>query len=125
MRSPHLSRWADLEPYSPPSHTGTTNHRLLDGADSDERLSVVHGRLEAGGAALRHLHRRSAQVTHILTGHCTADLDGVRHRLGPGDTIYIPPGVWHEVIVDGDAAVSLINVYQPPLSSDDIHPATL
>lgn len=81
---------------------------------------MVHGRLEPGGAAERHLHRRSAQVTHILAGRCTVDLDGERDALGPGDTVFIAPGVMHEVIVDGDQALELINVYQPPLQPDDI-----
>lgn len=115
-----ISRWDELTPYTPVAHTGTTNHRLVDASQTEGRLSFVHGRLEPGGAAERHAHGRSAQVTHILSGHCSIDLDGRADRLGPGDTVYIAPEVWHEFIVDGDRPVVLVNVYQPPLEADDI-----
>lgn len=120
MTGDHLSRWAELAAYSPPAHTGTTNHRLLTGEQTQGRLSMVHGRLDSGGAALRHRHHRSAQVTHILAGRCTVDLDGECRELGPGDTVYIPVGCWHEVTVLGEQELELINVYQPPLRADDI-----
>lgn len=120
MSSDAVSRWDDLTPYSPPAHQGTSNRRLLTGEQTGGRLSMVHGRLQPGGRAERHLHRHSAQITHILAGRCTVDLDGEIDTLGPGDTVYIAPGRRHEVVVDGDEPLELVNVYQPPLQPDDI-----
>lgn len=111
--------WADLRPYTPPRHTGTENHRILDGSVADNEVSVVHGRIQPGGEALPHYHRRSAQFLHVLAGSCDVTLDGSREHLDAGDSIHIPVEVRHQVTVTSEADLELINVYHPALAGDD------
>lgn len=111
--------WADLRPYAPPRHTGTQNHRLLDGAVSGGDVSVVHGRIQPGGEALSHYHRLSAQFLHVLAGSCDLTLDGERVHLDAGDSAHIPVEVRHRVTVTSEGDLELINVYHPALAADD------
>lgn len=113
--------WDGLAEYSPPAHVGTVNRRVLDAEGSEGRLSMVRGQLAPGGAAEAHYHRVSAQVTHILRGRCRVDVDGVTRELSAGDTVYFGVGEVHEVTVLGTEELQLVNVYVPPLGSDDIH----
>lgn len=113
--------WDDLTEYSPPAHVGTINRRVLDAAGSQGQLSMVRGTLSPGGAAEAHYHRVSAQVTHILSGRCEVDVDGDKREFGAGDTVYIGVGEVHVVTVLGTEELQLVNVYVPPLESDDIH----
>lgn len=116
-----FSEWASLEVYSPPAHVGTYNRRLLTDGDTEGRLSMVRGDLEPGGRAEAHFHVVSSQVTHILAGRCKVLVEDQVKELGPGDSVYIPVGKIHEVIVLGDQRLELVNVYVPPLAADDIH----
>lgn len=112
--------WEQLEEYSPPAHVGTTNRRILDGATSQETLSMVRGRLQPGGCAEAHYHRVSTQVTHVIAGRCRVEVDGQVQELGPGDTVFIPVGQVHVVTVLGETDLQLVNVYHPPLQTSDI-----
>lgn len=110
----------NLEPYSPPRHTGTQNLRLLDGQISGGKVSVVHGEIQPDGEAQPHFHKVSSQFTHILSGECILRLDDQEHQLKPGDSCFIPTDVTHQVVVTSTEPLKLINVYQPALLPEDI-----
>lgn len=112
-------RRADLQGYTPPRHSGTVNHRLLDGSIANGAFNVVHGAIEHGGEAEEHYHRRSSQFLHILSGACLVTLGTEREELKAGDSIFIPAGLRHHVEVTDPAGITLINVYQPALEPDD------
>lgn len=110
---------AELEPYTPPRHTLTSNLRLLPGADSDGAVSVVRGRIEHGGSALPHRHLKSTQFLHILDGRCSVEMDTDLIELAAGDSVLIPTNVIHHVEVLSADPLELINVYYPALAADD------
>lgn len=110
---------AELEPYTPPRHTLTSNLRLLPGDDADGEVSVVRGTIEQGGSALPHRHLESTQFLHILSGRCSVDLDSQTLELGGGDSVLIPTDVVHHVEVLSLEPLELINVYYPALAPDD------
>ena len=116
---PTVIRNADTETYSPPRHSGTTNRRLLDGSVTNGLYNVVHGHIEHGGEAEEHHHRYSTQFLHILSGSCRVTLDSAVVILESGESVFIPVGVRHHVEVLDPAGITLINVYQPALASDD------
>lgn len=115
-----LIRGIDLEGYTPPRHSGTVNHRLLDGSVTNGAFNVVHGAIEYGGEAEEHYHQQSSQFLHILSGACLVTLGAEREELKSGDSVFIPAGVRHHVEVTDQAGITLINVYQPALQPDDI-----
>lgn len=110
---------SELDPYTPPRHTLTSNLRLLPGADADGAVSVVRGTIEHGGSALPHRHLKSTQFLHILAGRCSVELAADTLELTGGDSVLIPTDVVHHVKVLSTEPLELINVYYPALAADD------
>jgi quercetin dioxygenase-like cupin family protein len=119
-RAAQVIPWKRLEAYTPPRHTGTVNHRLLDGSVTEEEFNIVHGAIEFGGEAEAHYHNRSVQFLHLLSGSCRVTLDDNTEELTAGDSLYIPAGIRHGVEVTSPEGITLINVYHPALAADDI-----
>lgn len=111
----------DLEPYTPPRHTLTTNHALLPSEAVEGLFNVVRGRIEPGGEALPHYHKVSKQFLHITAGRCLVMLGREEVQMGAGDSIMIDVNVPHKVSVISEEALELLNVYTPALLSDDIY----
>lgn len=111
----------DLEPYTPPRHTLTENHRLLPGELVKDQFNVVRGRIENGGQALAHHHKISQQFLHITAGSCVVTLGSDQVALSEGDSIFIDVEVPHKVEVTSIEPLELINVYTPALAPHDIH----
>lgn len=111
----------ELEPYTPPRHTLTTNHALLEGDAVEGQFNVVRGKIEKGGEALPHYHKVSKQFLHITAGRCLVSINAEQIQLGAGDSVMIDVEVLHKVEVVSDEPLELINIYTPALSSDDIH----
>ena len=83
-------------------------------------LSVIEERMPAGAAEARHLHPRSRQFFYVLSGRLTMELDGARHRLGPGEGLEVPPGAAHQALNDSDADVRFLVVSHPPSHGDRV-----
>lgn len=113
-------RGDDLTGYTPPRHTGTVNHRLLDASLTHDAFNVVHGAIEHGGEAEEHYHQKSSQFLHILSGSCVITLGQELEHLHAGDSVFIPAGIRHHVEVIDPEGITLINVYQPALDPNDI-----
>ena len=111
----HVSQ---LPGYSPPAHSGTVNRRLV-GREFGAGFEMVLGQVAPGGEASRHYHRTEAQIVYILAGEADVALgDAPARRCGPGTVIRIPPGIAHEVVTVGEAALECLVLYAPPLGPD-------
>ena len=66
--------------------------------------------LEVGERNKEHVHRYSEDTIHILEGRGTAEdlTHGVKIPFGPGDTVHIPPGVWHAIAADKGERVTSV-----------------
>lgn len=78
---------------SPPSGEHFTFHTSARQSDGRFRFTYRLAPGKAGPGA--HKHRRETHFMRVRSGRGTAWLDGVRHDLGPGDELVIPPGVAH------------------------------
>ncbi|MEM6796605.1 MAG: cupin domain-containing protein [Acidobacteriota bacterium] len=58
-------------------------------------LSLVEDALKPGFTLARHHHKRMTEVFYILEGEVEFAFDDETVLLGPGDTLTIPPNVWH------------------------------
>ena len=56
--------------------------------------------LVRGKASDSHAHDDKEQVYYILEGNGLVLADGDVHRIGEGDTIYLPRGIVHQIIND-------------------------
>lgn len=76
--------------------------------------------MPAGAAEVRHTHLRSRQFFYVLAGRLTLELEGARHRLGPGEGLEVAPGAAHEALNDSDADVRFLVVSHPPSHGDRV-----
>ncbi len=124
MSQASIEHTDDLPVYAPPGHSETRNVRLVD-KDFCGRFEMILGEIGPGGVADRHSHAAEHQVVYILDGTARVRLgDGPAEDCGPGCVIRIPPGVEHEVTVNGETPLKLIVVYSPPLAPRDDRPMT-
>jgi quercetin dioxygenase-like cupin family protein len=69
-----------------------------------ERLTFALWRFAKGAVLPLHSHPHE-QVIHVLDGELAITLGGVRHHLGPGMVLVIPPDAPHEGVMLTDARV--------------------
>lgn len=87
-------------------------HWLAGGAIGNARgLTLGRVVIEAGQANPRHRHQRCEEVLHLLKGRLRHTLGDASCDMGPGDTITIPAGVFHNAINVGDQAAEMIVVF--------------
>lgn len=108
-------RGADVTPYHPANHTGTTNRRIIGpetvGATGVE---VLLGVIEKGKGAQPHAHPGIEQVVYLIEGSAIAEVNGERCELGPGDACYFPADSMHVFTVTSDTPARILVIYTPP-----------
>ncbi len=112
-----------LDTYSPPRHGNTVNHRLWPQTDEPAPIEVLHGQLGFGGGADPHYHADSDQMIYSLSG--VMRIEGLEDsvELHPGQFIFLPKGLEHQVHILNPEGVKCIVMYMPRLAEDDIRPA--
>jgi mannose-6-phosphate isomerase-like protein (cupin superfamily) len=85
-----IRRLSDCEEF-----TAGDNCRLREilHADKDDlalRYSLAHASVAPGQTTWLHA-LRSSEVYYVLSGEGMMRIDGEEERVGPGDTVYIPP----------------------------------
>ena len=99
---------------------GSTIRSLLDHTNAPvAHQSLAEATLPQGTATQRHFHRVSEEFYFILEGSGLMEIDGVTRTVGPGDAILIPPGAWHQITADADAALRFLCCCAPPYSHED------
>lgn len=82
---------------------------LLDGDRTPTRNVVVGLATVSPGAATHEaLHHHDADEVYVITagtGHVL--IDGTRHEVGPGSTIFLPAGCEHAASADGPEPLEL------------------
>ena len=95
------------------------------GADCDgchlhegDDLSVIEERVPPGAAETPHRHRHARQFFYVLSGTATLELEGVAHRLEPGEGLHVPPGAAHRLRNDDDADLRFLVISAPRSHGD-------
>ena len=105
-----------VPPYEPPGHTGTVNRRLVPPpGQATGKLEVVLGVLEPGGQALMHAHADLDQAMYVLEGGCRVESGGEAAEMRPGEIVYLPAGLPHQITATGEKALRVLVIYAPPL----------
>jgi len=74
------------------------------------------------GSAISHVHG-AEEVLYVLEGSGEARVEGVTHRVGPGQAIFIPEGAEHTCVNTSAQLLTLVGAMAPPIDLDEIHPA--
>ena len=110
----YVLRKSDLSWYSPASHTGTRNARLVSEAVNGARfMEVVLGEVERGAGVSTHAHPGVEQAQYFLEGEAEVVIDGETYHVGAGDLCFFPADVFHSVRVTSERMKVLI-IYSPP-----------
>lgn len=98
---------------------GSTIRVLLDSAlGGAANQSLAEASLAAGQSTQRHYHARSEEIYVFLEGGGEMEVEGEGREVGPGDSVLIPPGAWHELTAGAEGARFLC-CCAPPYSDDD------
>jgi hypothetical protein len=65
------------------------------------------------GGGPRHRHHAQDEWIYVLSGEIELEVGGQRHRLGAGESTFIPRTVTHTWVRGGDGPARILNVYQP------------
>jgi quercetin dioxygenase-like cupin family protein len=80
------------------------------------QLTIFEARIPAGARVpVPHSHEGFDETAYGLAGVMTITLAGQKLPLGPGDVIFIPRGVVHQVENLGDVEARAVNVVTPGL----------
>jgi mannose-6-phosphate isomerase-like protein (cupin superfamily) len=87
---------------------------MIDGADADERFSLVeHPMPPRALAAPLHRHSREDEYSWVIEGRCGALL-GDEVLVGePGDLIFKPRNQWHTFWNPGDEPARILEIISP------------
>lgn len=68
---------------------------LLDGAHTNDQVTVVRSSLGEGSASPLHLHRNEDEMFVVLKGHGLFWVGDERHEVGEGGAVFLPRNVPH------------------------------
>lgn len=74
---------------------GTIEWHVSGPLGNSDTLTTGRGVIAVGKANGRHFHPNADEVLHVVSGRIRHTMDGVTVEMGPGDTVSIPRGVYH------------------------------
>src|SRR3954447_14802274 len=98
---PDVLEWGQLRMLSHPPSTGA------------KQLAIIHGNIFPGQGHNFHYHPHQEEILYVISGTIEQWLERERRTLGPGDSIFIPPGVAHASFNIGADDVSVLAIFGP------------
>jgi mannose-6-phosphate isomerase-like protein (cupin superfamily) len=96
----------------------------LLGPQNSQTKNLAFGLAEFPGGTLAgvHTHQTEEEILYILSGEGVIITDGKETRLEPGAAVFIPPGLPHQIRVDGEEPLKLVTVFSPPVTPGAFDP---
>ncbi|MNN79949.1 Cupin domain protein [compost metagenome] len=86
----------------------------------DGELSIIHERMPANTAEVRHYHEKSRQFFFVLSGTATLEVAGVEYTLNSQEGKEVQPLIPHQMLNKSDKDVEFLVTSQPPSKGDRI-----
>lgn len=110
---------ADVTPYHPANHVGTSNYRLIsEGNVGAKNIEMILGVVEKNQGALPHAHPGVEQVCYMLEGSALAEVGGEKKVMLPGDCCFFPADMPHVFTATSDTPAKVLVIYSPPYGED-------
>ena len=106
---PYKANISQIPPGVPPLHFESNSWALA--TNNDIEFLVVE--IRPGGHADKDVHPDADHVYYCLSGYGYQILDGVRYDIGPGDVLFVPRGVYHEIYLTGQETLRMIVTFSP------------
>ncbi|MBP1996693.1 mannose-6-phosphate isomerase-like protein (cupin superfamily) [Paenibacillus eucommiae] len=81
-------------------------------------LSIIHEKMPANTAEVRHFHEKSRQFFFVLSGTATIEIDGKEVILNPQEGAEVPPLVPHQMFNKSNNEIEFLVVSQPTSKGD-------
>lgn len=108
-KKPYKVNAKDLTPGVAPLHEESNSWTFLINNDIEFFITDIR----PGGAALKDNHPDADHFFYYLDGHGYQVLDGERIDFGPGDGIFVPRGVDHEMYPLGQETIHMVVTFSP------------
>ena len=92
---------------------------LHPSAHGNANQSLAEATVPPGGRTLRHCHRMTEELYHVLSGRARMTLGDEQFEIRPGDTVCIPPGTPHALEVLGAEPLRILCCCSPAYSHAD------
>lgn len=106
LRATSSGRWdgVEVEPYKATTETwrGVSRRELIGKRGESPRFHVRYFEIEPGGFSTLEKHDHE-HVVHVQRGRGEVVFGCYRHRVGPGDVVYVAPGDPHQFSTPEDA----------------------
>ncbi|MNI87914.1 Cupin domain protein [compost metagenome] len=86
----------------------------------DQQLSVIHERMPAGTAEVKHYHEKALQFFFVLSGTATLEVEGAEIELHPQEGVEVKPLVAHQMFNKSGADVEFLVISQPTSRGDRV-----
>jgi putative monooxygenase len=89
----------------------------LLGPQNSQARNLAFGLAEfpGGTVAAPHTHQTEEEIIYIFSGQGTISSAGKEVRLEPGVAVFIPPGLVHQIRVEGSEPLKLATLFSPPV----------
>ena len=65
--------------------------------------------------AASHTHDIQEEILYTISGVGAIITDEQEIRMEPGTAVFIPPGLAHQIRVDGEEALTVVTLFSPPV----------
>jgi len=105
----------DLEDYVIDVEETTKNNNYYRWVfQTSKEMQYVFMSIPPGEEIGKETHQKTTQFIRIEEGSGLAVIDGKHFDLEPNSSVFIPSGVEHNIINDGDIPLKLYTLYAPP-----------
>jgi mannose-6-phosphate isomerase-like protein (cupin superfamily) len=93
------------------------NWFYLLGPQNSGAQNLVFGLADFPGGTLAapHTHEAEEEILYVISGTGAIIAEEEEIRFEPGVAVLIPPGVPHQIRVDGEETLRVVTVFSPPV----------
>ncbi len=82
---------------------------------STRNLTFGLAEFPGGTLAEAHTHDTQEEILYTLSGVGAIVVGEKEVRMEPGVAVFIPPGLAHQIRVDGDEPLTVVTLFSPPV----------
>ncbi|MEH0819600.1 MULTISPECIES: helix-turn-helix domain-containing protein [Micromonospora] len=95
--------------------SGQQTYRMLSDRGPDLVLEPMLVHIAPGGRRENAYGHRGEEFAYVISGELLYEVEGVEHRLFPGDSVHLRSSVPHQLYNDTDAVTTVVSVVTPRL----------
>jgi len=104
----------ELDWIEAPAHHSAFSKLLVNESHGSKYFDFRISSYQPKGYCEPHTHDIAENIYYILQGTGIVELEGVRHLVGPGKVVFVPPGVEHAIANTGFEDLIFIVAASPP-----------